>query len=78
MVRLEEATDEHKHEDDHKVVHKRLHHGDLEGDVERSDQHEEDAARPQDGSDHHHHLVDDVEVRDVIVVPHHVSDVHNS
>ena len=40
----------------------------LESNVEGSDEHEEDAAGPEDGADHVHDLVDDVGEGDVVVV----------
>ena len=73
MVRLEERTDKDKERDNGQVVHQRLKVGDLEGHVECSHQHEENAARAQNCAHHHHDLVDDVEVGDVVVLGDHIA-----
>ncbi len=45
----------------------------LESDVEGADEHEEDAAGPEDGADHVHDLVDDVGEGDVVIILDHVA-----
>jgi hypothetical protein len=57
MISLKETANCDIQSNYDKVVEEGLKHGNLEGNVECTNEHEEDAAWTQDGSNHHHNLI---------------------